>query len=381
MLDKEVIVIGAGLAGLSAALTLQSSGCRVHVIEASDRAGGRMASDQIDGFILDRGFQLINARYPELQRLGVIQALDFQFAERAVDVSLHEKVAVIGDPRSHLFAGISHKTGSLGSKIRFLNYLVSSASKNANVADDLSSLGPLYEKVLRPFLSGVFLTDPSNVGAVPGKEIIRSFIKGRPGVPARGVGQLPSQLAARISQITFNRNVDSLAEFTNTPVIVATDVTTAAQLLDMPRVPRLAASTTWYHEVPSSVTASARLRIDGLHRGPVVNSIAISHLASGYAPQGKTLLSSTSIEFASESEIRRHLSMMWSCSSSDWSLIAKYEIPKSLPIFGVESHQVTSAKVRDGVYVAGDYRSAPSQNGALLAGRLAAEELLLNQGI
>ena len=73
--------------------------------------------------------------------------------------------------------------------------------------------------------------------------------------------------------------------------------------------------------------------------------------------------------------------MMWSCSSSDWSLIAKYEIPKSLPIFGVGSHQVTSAKVRDGVYVAGDYRSAPSQNGALLAGRLAAEELLLNQGI
>ena len=114
-LDKEVIVIGAGLAGLSAALTLQSSGCRVHVIEASDRAGGRMASDQIDGFILDRGFQLINARYPELQRLGVIQALDFQFAERAVDVSLHEKVAVIGDPRSHLLAGISRKTGSLGS--------------------------------------------------------------------------------------------------------------------------------------------------------------------------------------------------------------------------------------------------------------------------
>jgi phytoene dehydrogenase-like protein len=170
MLDKEVIVIGAGLAGLSAALTLQSAGCRVNVIEASNRAGGRVASDQIDGFILDRGFQLINARYPELQRLGVVEALDFQVAERAVDVALQEESAVIGDPRSHLFAGISNRTGSLSSKIGFLKYLVTSASKNANVADDLSSLGPLYEKVLRPFLSGVFLTDPSNVGAVPGKE-------------------------------------------------------------------------------------------------------------------------------------------------------------------------------------------------------------------
>lgn len=381
MVDKEVIVIGAGLAGLSAALTLQAADCRVHVIEASNCAGGRVASDHIDGFILDRGFQLINAKYPELTRLGVMEELDFHLAERAIDVALQDDVATIGDPRSHLISGISHKTGSLGSKIGFLKYLIASAPPQATVADELFSLGSLYERVLHPFLSGVFLTDPSHVGALAGKEIIRSFMKGAPGVPARGVGDVPLQLASRISRISYQRSVDSLAEFAGSPVIVATDVTTAAQLLDMPSIPRLAASTTWYHEVPSSMTRSARLRIDGMQRGPVINSIAISNLAPGYAPQGRTLLSSTSIDAASESEIRRHLSTMWDSSSTDWSLVAKYDIPKSLPIFGIHSHQVTSAKVRDGVYVAGDYRSAPSQNGALLAGRLAAEELLLNQGI
>ena len=56
MLDREVTVVGAGLAGLSAALTLQEAGCSVRIIEASDRPGGRVASDVIDGFILDRRF-------------------------------------------------------------------------------------------------------------------------------------------------------------------------------------------------------------------------------------------------------------------------------------------------------------------------------------
>ena len=76
MLDKEVTVIGAGLAGISAALTLQDAGCSVRVIESSDRVGGRVATDVIDGFTLDRGFQLINSQYPELKRLKVMDEVD-----------------------------------------------------------------------------------------------------------------------------------------------------------------------------------------------------------------------------------------------------------------------------------------------------------------
>ena len=126
------------------------------------------------------------------------------------------------------------------------------------------------------------------------------------------------------------------------------------------------------------MTESDRLLIDGLVQGPVINSIALSNMVPTYAPEGKTLLSSTTIEFASESEVRRHLALMWGVSTSEWSLIAKYEIPKALPIFGIGANGLQSSRVSDGVYVAGDYRTAPSQNGALLSGRLAAQELLLN---
>ena len=126
------------------------------------------------------------------------------------------------------------------------------------------------------------------------------------------------------------------------------------------------------------MTTSKNLLLDGQVRGPVINSIAISNMVPSYAPPGKALLSSTTIDFASESEVRRHLSVLWGVSTSDWQLIAKYEIPKSLPIFGVGSHGVESSHYADGVFIAGDYRTAPSQNGALLSGRLAAQELLLN---
>jgi len=378
MLDKEVTVIGAGLAGLSAALTLQDAGCQVRVIEASDRVGGRVATDVIDGFTLDRGFQLINSQYPELKRLKVIDELSFIAAPRAVEVSLGQSRIPLGDPRTYPLSALSSKTGSLGSKLNFLRYLYSKSSSGLSVEDELQNLGDLYQKVLRPFLTGVFLTSPAHVSAVNGKEIIRSFVSGKPGIPAQGVGALPAALAKRVANIELGRNINSLNELAG-PVIVATDVTTAAQLLDMTSVPRLAASTTWYHEVPKDLTHSKCLVIDGQKRGPVVNSIAISNLAPTYAPAGKTLLSSTTVEYASESEVRRHLALIWGAQSSDWSLIAKYEIPKSLPIFAPGAQNVTSAKVAKNIYVAGDYRSAPSQNGALLSGRLAAEELLFDQ--
>ncbi|MEY4108892.1 MAG: hypothetical protein RJB35_205 [Actinomycetota bacterium] len=378
MLDKEVTVIGAGLAGLSAALTLQGAGRLVRVIEASDRVGGRVASDVIDGFTLDRGFQLINSQYPELKRLKVMEEVDFIAAPRAVEISLGENRIVLGDPRSHPLSAFSSETGSLTSKVNFLRYLYSHSNVSISVEDELQKLGDLYKKVLCPFLTGVFLTSPANVNAVIGKEIIRSFISGKPGIPTRGVGALPEALAKRLSNIELGRNINSLNELTG-PVIVATDVTTAAQLLDMTSVPKLATSTTWYHEIPTQLTSSKCLVIDGQKRGPVVNSIAISNLAPSYAPAGKTLLSSTTVEFASESEVRRHLALLWGADSSDWSLIAKYEIPKSLPIFAPGAQGVTSAKIANNIYVAGDYRSTPSQNGALLSGRLAAEELLFDE--
>ena len=380
MSDKPVAVIGAGLAGLSAALTLQEAGREVVIYDGSDRVGGRVATDYIDGFTLDRGFQLINPKYPELLRLGVVDELDFIFAPRTIDVCVGEKRIALGDPRSNPFTSLNPATGTLIQKLGLVAYLLRTADAAKSVEEELSHLGKLYSRVLKPFLSGVFLTSPASVNAVIGKGLITSFISGKPGLPRKGVGALPAALAARIQKIELNHRIDSLSQFENQEVIVATDLTTAAQLLDIANVPKLAGSTTWYYEVPQELTGSARLLIDGEHRGPVVNSIVLSNLISTYAPDGKSLLASTTLDFASESEVRRHLALMWGAHTGGWSLIAKYDIPKSLPIFAIGNQSAASSQFSNKIYVAGDYRTAPSQNGALLSGRLAAQELLLDQG-
>lgn len=380
MSHKPVAVIGGGLAGLSAAITLQSAGRDVVIYEGSDRVGGRVATDTIDGFTLDRGFQLINANYPELVQLEVLAELEFIYAPRSIDVSLGQKRIALGDPRSKPFSSLNSATGNLLQKFGFLSYLLRAANSENSVEAELIHLGKLYTRVLKPFLSGVFLTSPAQVNAVTGKDLITSFISGKPGLPRNGVGALPAVLARRVHSIELNHRIDSISQFREQDVIVATDLTTAAQLLDIPNVQKLASSTTWYHEVPQELTESARLLIDGENRGPVINSIVISNLVSAYSPQGRSLMASTALEFASESEIRRHLALMWGVQTSDWSLVAKYEIPKSLPIFAVGNQSAQSSRISEKVYVAGDYRTAPSQNGALLSGRLAAQELLIDQG-
>ena len=386
------VVIGAGLAGLSAALTLQEAGAEVSVLDSSDRPGGRVASDRIDGFILDRGFQLINLNYPEIKRWGISEELDFKIAPRSVRVSAGSSHTILGDPRNSPFSALSGASGSLKSKANFLRYLLSKAQPNESVEEHLLRSGTedLYRKVLKPFLQGVFLADPSRVSAVVGREVIATFISGRSGVPANGVAALPQVLAKRITDLRLNTRVEEIrgsvistsdGEISAAKIILATDLTTAGQLLGANQVTPLLSSTTWYHTTENAPSDSAKLVIDSENRGPVVNSLVISNLSQNYAPSGQSLISSTTIAHVSESEVRRHLALMWGSNTADWRFLAKYEINSALPLFAPGAESVKSARVGQNIYCAGDYLSGPSQNGAMLSGRLAAQELLLDENL
>jgi protoporphyrinogen oxidase len=386
------LVIGAGLAGLSAALTLQEAGAEVTVLDSSDRAGGRVASDVIDGFTLDRGFQLLNLNYPEVKRLGIERDLNFKVAPRSVRISFNSKYVNLGDPRRNFFSVFSSTSGSLASKILFLKYLASTPLQIESVEAHLLRCGTadLYQKVLKPFLQGVFLADPARVSAMVGREIIGNFISGRSGIPSEGMSALPATMAKRVKALHLNTRVEEIregsvitnkGEFSAKKIIVATDLTTAGQLLGSDQVTPLLSSITWYHATNYAPTSDARLVLDSQNRGPVVNSIVISNLSSKYAPNGQSLISSTTISHASESEVRRHLALMWGANTGDWRFLAKYEIHSALPLFAPGSERAKSLRVSENIYRAGDYLTAPSQNGALLAGRLAAEELLFDESL
>lgn len=378
----DVVVVGAGLAGMSAALHLQSKGADVAVLEASDRAGGRVATDLIHGFLCDRGFQLINSRYPSLIELDVIDEIDFIPAPRVIEVALGDSRHAIGDPRKAPLAALDRATGTIPQKLALLKLLLSRPKAEESIGQLLAPLGATYERVLRPFLTGVFLAEPETVDARYGLSIIRSFVNGSPGLPRLGVGELSFALAKRLPELHLNTRVERISnltldstsgEFTAGVIIVATDAGTGAQLLDLGDVNPMAGCITWYHSSQNNPSSTGRLIVDGQRRGPVINSVVISDISSSYAPKGEHLISSTTGLNINESEVRRHLALLWQTDTRDWPLIAKYEIPSALPLHYIGKSLSAPLKIRERVFVAGDYRAVPSQQGALFSGKLAAE--------
>ena len=388
-MSNPVVVIGAGLAGMNAAIGLQKAGREVVVLEASDRAGGRVQSDVIDGFTCDRGFQLVNAKYPELVALDILPEIDFRFADRAINVSINSQLHRLGDPRKHPFSVFDAATGSIFEKAALLRALARKPRPDFSIAEHLvaAGLGKTYERVLRPFLRGVYLTELTDISAPAGLEIIKTFITGKPGLPSRGAGALSDAMARHVNDLRLGITVNSVkagvvstsnGDIQASQIIVATDSTTAAQLLDLSSVQKMAGCTTWYHSATSAPLAHGQLIVDGQNRGAVINTLVISNFIPEYSPSGKNLISSTTDTGVTESEVRRHLATIYNCEDRDWELIAKYEIPAALPIGANGITQPIQSCVREGIFVAGDGQVSPSQNGALKSGRLAAMAVLAN---
>jgi phytoene dehydrogenase-like protein len=374
---------------MSAAIHLQKAGREVIVLEAAIRAGGRVQSDLIDGFTCDRGFQLINAKYPELVALDVLGKLDFRIADRALNIAIDDQMHRLGDPRRYLFSAFDSATGTVFEKLALLKALAGKPNPELSIADYLvaTGLGKTFDRVLQPFLRGVYLTDLTNIAAPAGLEIIKTFISGKPGLPSRGVGALSGAMTKQISNLRLGVTVNSIktgvvttsvGEIQASEIIVATDSTTAAQLLELGSVPKLAGCTTWYHSAPLAPVSHGQLIVDGQNRGAVINTLVISNFIPEYAPTGKVLISSTTEIGITESEVRRHLATLYACDNRDWELIAKYEIPAALPIGAEQITQPIQSRYRDGIYLAGDGLVSPSQNGALKSGRLAATAVLAN---
>lgn len=377
-MNKSVVVVGAGLAGLTCAIYLQRRGASVTVLESSDRVGGRVKTDSVNGFLFDHGFQVINPNYSEIKRLNALS--DLEFCEVFSNLRIFEGSSEIKIGLSHLAKTLS--IGSFSEKIELAKFLARNSRDN-KLGDSGQRFKRLYETALSPFLRGVFLTNPDLIRADIAREIIGSFILGRPGIPQFGVGKFSENLALEISDIRFNSQVDEIkrgsvqgnfGRIDCDEIVVATDLTTAAQMLDLGEIPKTLSSTTWYHATNEDLEDDNYLALDP--KSPIVNSLVISKVSRSYAPAGMNLISSTTIAPISESEVRKELSRFWKCDTRNWDLAARYEIKQSLP-FRTDLDQLNRApKISERIYIAGDHRSVPSQNGAMRSGRQTALEII-----
>lgn len=407
----DVVVVGAGLAGLRAADVVARGGRSVLVCEASDGVGGRVRTDVVDGFLVDRGFQILNTSYPALRATVDLGSLDLRrftpgAAVRAADGDLH----VLADPRrvpslawrtarDDLF-GFRAKAGIGALALRSLLVPPSwqAAAKERSTAQELALWGldeRAVDTFLRPFLAGVTgdrdLATSSRVFSL----FWRSFARGDLALPSRGIGAMSAHVAARLPAGTVRLHTPVHAVRPGAvetdegtvgagAVVVATEGTDAATLLaGRVDAPHPFALTTHYHVTDEPPTREPLLHLDGAG-GPVVNTMVLTSAAPSYSPDHRHLVASTVLgpEPLDEPTLRRELERIWAAPTSGWEHLRTVALPRALPATLPPTPRGLRNPVDlgDGLFVAGDHRDTPSVQGTLVSGRRTAEAVLRHLG-
>ncbi|GGG52815.1 oxidoreductase [Kocuria dechangensis] len=407
-MDHDVVIVGAGLAGLQCARLLEQHGLDVAVLEASDGVGGRVRTDLVDGFRCDRGFQVLNPAYPELRRSVDVPALRLQKFEAAAGVRRGDGIDVLADPRrspARLAETLRSPLVELRRVPALLAWLAPVLDPRAERREEhdrswFESLdaagvhGPLRELVLEPFLAGVILEDEGRTSAAFVRQLVGWFLLGTPGLPAEGMGALPAWLhdglraravlGTRVESLERTGSVWTVGAGENSwrapAVVVATDAPAASGLLDLPTAAMKGEVTWWFapDRAPSGLRAQV---LPGGTTGPVVDTAVVSNAAPSYAPEGRSLVQATALlprgaAVPPEADVRRQLAEIWQADAAAWDLLTVHEVRGALPEQLPPLVAARPAALGNGLFVCGDHRTTASTQGALLSGRRAAEALL-----
>ncbi|WP_211357152.1 FAD-dependent oxidoreductase [Nocardioides rubriscoriae] len=406
-MDADVVVVGAGLAGLRCAVALQDAGLEVVVVEAGDAVGGRIRTDVVDGFRVDRGFQLLNPAYPEVARVVDVDALGLQsFAAGVVATTDDGSRVRLGHPLrapglipSSLAAAV-RRPRELAEVARWVRplavprrrrplsqVLANREQRSRGEALDRAGVDGLLRRVLDRFLAGVLLEDDGSTADDYVMLLLWMFATGVPGLPREGMQALPEQLAGRLArpvlletpaEAVTGRTVHAGgATYDARAVVVATGGPEATHLVGVDAPPTKGVVTTWWsvEDVPDR---GRLLHVDGRTRatGPVVNCAVVSEAAPTYAPHGRHLVQASALlgpgRETSETTVRRHAADLLGLDATSWEVVARHEVPHALPAQPAPYSATRPVALGAGHYVCGDHRDTGSIQGAMVSGRRAA---------
>lgn len=406
----DVLIIGAGLSGLACGRHLADAGISFQIIEAADGIGGRVRTDQFEGFLLDRGFQVLLTAYPEAQRTLDYHALDLKkFAPGAFSFFAGRMNKLVDPWRTPGGWGEALRSdfGTFFDKLRILRLrsrLRASSidqifkhpersTKEALVSAGFSD--EFIHRFFRPFFGGILLDGELKSSSRMFEFIFKMLSEGHIAVPSRGMGAIPAQLASHLPEdsICLNTHAESLHENELTlsggdtlsarAIVVAADGPSAAHLVGEAE-PASRSVTCFYYSADEPPLPQPMLVLNGDGAGPVNNFAVISQVAPSYAPVGKSLVSVSVLGTQALTEqqlggfIIAQMKNWFGPVARTWCYLKSYRIPHAQPqqFPGALEPPQRPVRVRPGIYLCGDHRDNASIHGAMLSGRRAAEAVL-----
>lgn len=403
----DAIIVGGGIAGLCCAKHLMDAGKTFVILESSDRIGGRMATDEVDGFKLDRGFQVFLTSYPEAKRVLNYDALDLKPFEPGAIVMFKGKFERLSDPWRRpgriLATALSAAAGFMDKlKIASLRQFVARGDlaqlyrrPELPTCDALKRFGfsdVIIERFFRPFLGGIFLEPELQTSTRMFEFVFRMFSNGEATLPAGGMQAIPLQIASSLppDSIRLNSRVNGISdqevtlasgETLTAPAIILATANPEARTLANVEARGECGVTCVYFEANESPTKEAVLVLNGDGKGPVNNVCVPSDVTSTYAPAGKSLVSATVLGVKRDDativdDVRSQLVSWFGPAASEYRHLKTYVIPFALPSQTKLDPVEKESQLRPGLFRCGDDCDTASINGAMASGRRAAEAVL-----
>ncbi|MBY8339471.1 FAD-dependent oxidoreductase [Streptomyces spinosirectus] len=400
----DALVIGAGAAGLACAHDLLAAGLDVQVVEASDAVGGRMRSDRVGEFVVDRGFQVFNTSYPQVRRRLLLRRLGLRAFTPGFLVHTEEGRVRFSDPTRRprslpdllpgRLAGPRDLAalGLLSARDMLAPVRLVKRSQDRTTRTALADAGfseGFVERFFRPFLSGVFLEDGLETSSRFFHLVWRSMLRGTLCLPTAGIGAVPAALAAPLptGAVRFETPVTALtddgavtADGTELPartVVVATGPGPAPGLLPGLELPAYRTVTTYYHVAPRSPLGEPTLLVDERRR--FLNTCVLSDVVPQLAPRGSALVATSVLGTDGEQRegaVREAVAEAYGTDTAGWDLLTTRTVPDALPAMPPPLPLSRTTRMARGRYVCGDHRATGSVQGALASGARAAREVL-----